>query len=293
MNRLKLERIKTATWIIPAVLSMVFLAATVVWSIYISMTNLSLLGEAARRPLFVGLDNYIKLFNDAFFYNSIKVSFIFTLMSALIGQAVLGLILAHILKKKDVRGKLLLGISVTLAWVIPDIVVVYVWGAFLAREGALNTILSVFGVKPVSWLTTRPMESVIIANIWRGTAFSMILFSSALETVNPELYEAADIDGASMWKKFRFITFPLIFPVIMIDLLLITIWTWGYFTLIYGLTGGGPGHLTEVQPVFIYRQAFQHFAIGYGAAISMIMMLIVGSMVVLYLRLLKMRRLKV
>jgi multiple sugar transport system permease protein len=87
----------------------------------------------------------------------------------------------------------------------------------------------------------------------------MILFSSALETVSPTLYEAADVDGASSWQKFKSITLPLITPVILVDLILITMWTFGHFSLVYGLTGGGPGRLTEVLPVFIYNQSFRHY----------------------------------
>jgi multiple sugar transport system permease protein len=115
----------------------------------------------------------------------------------------------------------------------------------------------------------------------------MILFLSALETIPPQIYEAANIDGCSSWQKFRYITLPLAAPVILVDLLLITIWTFGYFTFVFGLTGGGPGHATEIYPVFVYNEAFRLYKIGYGAAASFIMTAIVGMICIGYLILLR------
>jgi ABC-type sugar transport system permease subunit len=115
----------------------------------------------------------------------------------------------------------------------------------------------------------------------------MILFLSALETVPPQFYEAAEVDGASPWQKFIAITLPLTAPVILIDLFLITIWTFGYFTFVFGLTGGGPGHATEIAPVFIYNESFRLYKIGYGAAISFIMTTVVAMACIGYLILLK------
>ncbi len=271
----------------PAAIFLFFLLFAVLWSFYISFTDFSLVGRAARDPQFVGFKNYIKLFNDPTFYNSIKISFIFTIVSAFIGQAVLGLLLAIFLKQVNATIKVLVIVAVTLCWIMPDMVAVYVWGAFTSRSGLLNTILNWLKLSAVNWLGKMPLQTVTIANIWRGTAFSMMLFSSAIETIPPDYYEAAVVDGATSWQKFKSITLPLISPSILMDLILITMWTFGYFTLIYGLTGGGPGHLTEVFPVLIYNQAFSHYEIGYGAALSFIMMIIVGCLCGIYFILLR------
>ncbi len=99
-----------------------------------------------------------------------------------------------------------------------------------------------FGVPQQSWLESYPMAAVIVANVWRGTAFSMLLYASALEGIAPELFEAAGIDGAGMWKKLRYITLPMIKGAITTDLLLITLATLSDFTLVFVLTGGGPGY---------------------------------------------------
>jgi len=273
----------------PAMALLLLLIVAIGWALYVSFTDFALVGRAARDPQWIGLRNYLRLFRDPFFLHSLDISVKFTVGSAIIGQCLLGLLLAVLLKRKDINAgiKTAVAAAVTLCWVIPDIVVVYVWGAFTAPSGMLNTILGIFGLPPKRWLSEFPLETVIIANIWRGTAFSMILFSSALETVPPVYYEAADVDGASPWQRFRYITLPLITPTILIDLILITLWTFGYFTLIFGLTGGGPGRATEVMPVFIYNQSFRFYKIGYGAALSFVMMLIVGCMCLIYFVLLR------
>lgn len=277
----------TLTCISPVLILYFLLALLVGWGFYVSFTDFALVGRPARYPEFVGLSNYRRLLGDPAFWNAIRVSSIFTIGSALIGQASLGLFLAVLLKQKGIKFKTAVAAAVVLCWIIPDIVAVYIWGAFTACEGMLNTILGIFGLPAISWIGEMPLATVIIANIWRGTAFSMILLSSALETVPPHLYEAADVDGASPWQKFRSVTLPLITPTILINLILITMWTFGYFPLVFGLTGGGPGRLTEIFPVFVYNQAFRHFEIGYGAALSFVMMMIVASVCLIYIILLK------
>ena len=276
-------------WIAPALIFLFFLLVAMGWALYASFTNISLVGKEAISPQFIGLKNYVRIFKDPHFFNSIKISFAFTIGSALIGQCLLGLLLAVLLKQKAIKLKTGITTVVCLAWIIPDIVAVYVWGAFTAPEGMLNGLLGAVGLPTREWLAEAPLETLIIANIWKGTAFSMILFSSALETIPSHYYEAADMDGANSWQKFKSITFPLVTPIILMDLLLITIWTFGYFTLVYGLTGGGPGHLTEVFPVFIYKQAFAHYKVGYGAALSIVMTMIVSSVCLFYIMLLRRR----
>jgi len=270
----------------PTLIFLIFLLVAVGWAFYASFTDIMLVGPAAKSPQVIGLRNYERLFRDPFFYNSLIKSAIYT-ASVVAGQCVLGLFLAVLMTQKGVKIKLAVAVAVTLSWIIPDIVKVYTWGAFVHYEGSLNSILRVIGVPSVRWLSEKPLGVSIIGNVWGGTAFSMILFLSALETVPPQFYEAAEVDGASPWQKFKAITLPLTAPVILIDLFLITIWTFGYFTFVYGLTGGGPGHATEIAPVFIYNEAFRLYKIGYGAAISFIMTAMVGMACIGYLILLR------
>jgi len=270
----------------PTLIFLILLLVAVGWAFYASFTNIMLLGPAAKSPQVIGLRNYERLFRDPLFYNSLMKSAIYT-ASVVAGQCSLGLFLAVLMHQKGVKIKSAVAAAVTLSWIIPDIVKVYTWGAFVHYEGTLNSILRVVGVPSVRWFSEKPLEVCIIGNVWGGTAFSMILFLSALETVPPQIYEAAEVDGASSWQKFKAITLPLTAPVILIDLFLITIWTFGYFTFVYGLTGGGPGHATEIAPVFIYNEAFRLYKIGYGAAISFIMTAMVAMACIGYLILLR------
>lgn len=270
----------------PTLIFLIFLLVAVGWSFYASFTDFMLIGPAAKSPQVIGLRNYARLFRDPFFYNSLVKSVIYT-GSVVAGQCGLGLFLAVLMHQKAAKIKSVAAAAVTMSWIIPDIVKVYTWGAFVHYEGTLNNILRVVGVPPVRWLSENPLGVAIVGNIWGGTAFSMILFLSALETVPPTIYEAAEVDGASSWQKFKSITLPLTAPVILIDLFLITIWTFGYFTFVYGLTGGGPGRATEIAPVYIYNEAFRLFKVGYGAAISFIMTAMVAMACIGYLILLK------
>jgi multiple sugar transport system permease protein len=120
--------------------------------------------------------------------------------------------------------------------------------------------------------------------VWRGTAFTMLLFSSALEAIPDVLYDAAAVDGADGWRKFRFITIPLLRYTILLDFILITMGTFSVFGLVYAMTGGGPLGRSEIIGVYIYRNAFQYREIGYGSAASVIMLLINLVLALVYLR---------
>jgi len=263
------------------------------WGVVMSMTNISLVGRGAVHPRFVGLANYVKLLRDSRFYHSLWVTMFFTIFSALIGQVVLGLALALLLRKKDVKGRNVIALAVFVSWVIPEVVAGYMWGSYASREGLLNLLikalrLDVIGLEPTNWLFYRPLETITIANIWRGTAFSMILFSAALESIPEFLYEASSLDGATSWDKFRYITLPLLAPAILTDLILITIWTFGVFTMPFIMTGGGPGNKSELWTIYIYRQALlPPYEIGYAAAAATLMFLLTLLLIVAYMAVLK------
>jgi len=267
---------------LPFLLFMLLLIFCVLWALGVSFTDKALIGRAAIHPQFVGLKNYIRLLKHPAFLNSLKVTFVFTFFSAILGQGVSGLLLAVTLRNRKLKLKPLFEISILLGWLLPDMVAAFMWGAFASASGFLNTVLSPLGIPPVNWITSRPLLTVIIANIWKGTAWSYLLFAAALDTIPKELFEAADVDGASGWQKLTTISIPIILPTIFINILLVTIWTFGYFSLIYGMTGGGPGHATEVLSILMFKEAFDSFHIGYGSAISIAMTLIVGVLSVFY-----------
>src|SRR5207249_8318400 len=150
--------------------------------------------------------------------------------------------------------------------------------------GSLNTGLGLLGLGPVDWLGRFPMLAVIIGNIWRGTAFTMLIFLGALKTIPSDIYEAARIDGANAWRRFWDHTLPSLRPIAALTLLSITMATFGTFILIQTLTNGGPNIATETIALYAYQTAFQSYAIGYGSAIAVVMLGLNLIFAVFYLR---------
>jgi multiple sugar transport system permease protein len=271
----------------------VFMLGPAFWSLYISFTNMSLTGAGAATPQWVGLQNFVQILHDGEFFNAFRVSLTYLVASALIGQAVLGLLLAMLMRHRQRVFKSVLGAIIIIGWVIPDVVAGFLWSSFLAggpqsvlSPGLLNSIVATFGLPQHAWLQDYPMASIIVANIWRGTAFSMLLYASALEGIPPELLEAASIDGAGLWARIRHITLPLIKGSIATDLLLITLATLSDFTLVFVLTGGSNLN-TELLTIYQYRQAFQFYQIGYGSAISLLIIVVGAILSLLYIRVLR------
>ncbi|TMD80926.1 MAG: sugar ABC transporter permease [Chloroflexi bacterium] len=271
----------------------VFMLGPALWALYISFTNMSLTGAGAATPMWVGLQNFVQILHDAEFFNAFRVSLTYLVVSALIGQAVLGLLLAMLMRHRQRLFKSVLGAIIIVAWVIPDVVAGFLWSSFLAggpqsvlSPGLLNSIVATFGLPQHAWLQDYPMASIIVANTWRGTAFSMLLYASALEGIPPELLEAASIDGAGLWARIRYVTLPLIKGSIATDLLLITLATLSDFTLVYVLTGGSNLN-TELLTIYQYRQAFQFYQIGYGSAISLLILVVGAVLSLLYIRVLR------
>ncbi|WP_322801213.1 sugar ABC transporter permease [Thermoflexus sp.] len=267
----------------------VFLVFPSFWVLWISLTNQTLTGEAALRPQFVGLANFQALFDfenwmvRGYFGNALRNSVLFVIGSGLIGQAGLGLAIAWAFYRRRGLLRELVYTLAILAWIIPDVVVAFMWVAYLDRDqGTLNAVLSALGLGRVDWLIERPLLSIIIFNTWRGTAFSMLLFSSALATLPPSYLEAAAVAGARPWQAFRDIILPSIRSHILTDLVLITLWTFNTFTP-YLITAGGPTFRSEVVSIYTFRIAFQNFEFGRGAAVAVVMMMINLALALVYL----------
>jgi multiple sugar transport system permease protein len=158
------------------------------YSIYLSLTNASLVGAAATNPRFVGLRNYMRLFADGGFWNSLVVTFWFVLGSAVIGQFVLGLASAILLRRK-LRFKNLINSIILLPNAVPEVVAGYIWISMLAggEHGTLNRLLGALGISSVQWLQQFPLIMIIVANTWRGIASAMILMTAGLSAVPPEV----------------------------------------------------------------------------------------------------------
>jgi multiple sugar transport system permease protein len=270
----------------PAVILLVlFLAGPIAYCIYYAFTDLQLTGASATH--FVGLHNFMRAFSDSGFLNAVWLTLVFTVGSAIIGQNTLGLALAVLMEKAAAPVRAITSTVVIGAWVLPEVVAGYLMYAFFFDKGSLNAILGGLGLPQQNWLYTMPILAVCLANVWRGTAFSMMVFSAALNEVPQELVEAATMDGAGPWKRFWHVTLPIIRRSIMSNLMLITLQTLSVFGLIYIMTGGGPGNRSETLPIFMYQQAFQNALIGYGTAIALVLLLVGALFSVIYIRLLK------
>jgi multiple sugar transport system permease protein len=282
--------IRSILFLFPACLLLItFFIGPILLTFYFAFTNMSLTGTTAKAIEFVGFKNFMYMFSDPNFRISVIKTIIFLIFSAVIGQQVLGFILAILMKERNRTFRRIIGTIVLAGWVTPEIVVAFAFFAFLNEKGTLNTMLEWIGVKPIAWLFTFPMVSVIIANIWHGTAFSMLVFQSALDNVPKSVEEAAIIDGATRWQRLWKITIPMIKGQIVTNMVLVTLQTLGVFTLIYALTGGGPGTATQTLPIYMYNQAFVNYQLGYGTAISLAMLIIGIIASLLYIRLLKVK----
>jgi len=270
----------------PAVVLLgVFLAGPILYCIYSAFTDMALTGAAGAH--FVGLDNFRKAFSSGEFRQSLLYTLIFTIVSAVIGQNVLGMLLALLMRSGSAVVRALVSSIVVGAWVMPEVVAGYLWSAFLGNDGSLNHILGLFSVPGQNWLFSVPILAVSLANIWRGTAFSMLVYSAALSEVPKEIEEAATVDGAGTLQRLWSVTLPMIRRTVTTNLMLITLQTLSVFGLIWTMTRGGPSNRSQTLPLFAYQQAFQLSQLGYGTALALVLLAIGGVFSLVYLRALR------
>jgi len=283
-----LGRTRAVAFITPGFLLIAaFLVFPALWTIYLGVTDFRLTGVAAADPKVVGLANYTQALSDPAFRNSLVLTLIFVLGSAVIGQSVMGFLIASSMRAVPKTVKTVVESLVLLAWILPSSIVAFLWVAFLNRDG--GTLSTLLNTPDTAWLLEHPMASIIVFNTWRGTAFSMLLFSAALGAVPPSQLETARLAGAGAWQQLRDVIFPHIRGHVLTNTLLISLWTFNDFSP-YLLTAGGPNHATETLPVFIYQRALYGGELGYGSAISFLMLLINLVIALFYIRLLRERR---
>jgi ABC-type sugar transport system permease subunit len=218
---------------------------------------------------FVGFQNFAKLFQDRLFFQSILNTLIFLFIHIPL-QIVVALFLAEMLNQK-IRLRGLLRASYFLPVVISGVVVTIVWSQLYGQDtGLLNRILVSIGLPKVGWLIDPAiaMPSIAIMATWKNVGLYVVLFLVGLQSVPPQYYEAADIDGASHWQKFRYITIPAINPTIFMVVILSTIVGFSLFIEPYIMTSGGPLNSTVSAVLYIYKQAFTYYHMGYAAALG-------------------------
>ena len=218
---------------------------------------------------FIGFQNFTKLFQDRLFFQSILNTLIFLFIHIPL-QIVVALFLAEMLNQK-IRWRSFLRASYFLPVVISGVVVTIVWSQLYGLDsGLLNRILISVGLPKVEWITNPniAMPSIAIMATWKNVGLYVVLFLVGLQSVPPHYYEAADIDGASHWQKFRYITIPAINPTIFMVVILSTIGGFSLFIEPYIMTGGGPLNSTVSAVLYIYKQAFTYYHMGYAAALG-------------------------
>ncbi|MER2059256.1 MAG: sugar ABC transporter permease [Niallia sp.] len=289
-RRGKSDHFKAAIFLAPTwLLLLIFFIGPMILTLLFSFTNLALTGAEASQLRFVGFENFARMFQDPDFRSSVWNTIIFVFFSAVLGQCFFGFLIAFLMKEKNKTFRRIVGLIIIAAWVTPEVVVAFCWVAFLGEGGTANWIISLFHIEPIAWLFTFPMVSVVIANMWRGTAFSMMVFQAALDDIPKDVEEAAIMDGASRWQVIRYITIPMVKGTIATNMMLVTHQTLGVFALIYTMTGGGPGVSTATLPVFMYKQAFVSYQLGYGTAISFVLLLLGAIASLLYMKTLKVK----
>ena len=253
----------------------------VLYAFYIGFTNLALVGSRSRDYSFTGLENVTRMLGDYVFVKSSWLTILFVVGSAIVGQSVLGMLLAILLRNAVVPIRVVVGSVVIVAWVLPEITVALIWYAFSQAGGTLSILL---GHTSSNYLVLVPMLIVSVANLWRNVAFSMLVFSAGLRNLPSEVLEAAEVEGASVWRRYRLVILPLLRPTIVTNLLLVTILNLSEFTLIYAMTQGGPGIETTTLPIYVYQEAFVFHQLGYGTAISLVLVLIGAIFSLLFVR---------
>ncbi|HPO82698.1 MAG TPA: sugar ABC transporter permease [bacterium] len=270
-----------------AVIIMVVLVYPLLYSGYLSFFE-TFVGPGTLILTPVGLKNYIETIKNPQWWWAFGRTAYFVLYDILVGMS-LGLGIALLLNK-EFRLRGIARALVLFPYVLPSIVKALMWKwIYNSDYGFLNGLLFQLGLIKdyIPWLSspTLAIHMVILANIWEGTPFAIIMYLAALQTIPKELYEASEVDGATSWQMFTKITFPLIKPMTFILIVIKTVATFKIFDLVYALTAGGPGGSTQVVGYLMYSTVFDSLQFGKGAAMSYILLAIILVLVFIYSRL--------
>lgn len=279
-------------WLIPigVVLLLLFVYPTIEVIRY-SFTNASIL----TKDFVYTFGSYRSVFTNPHTYSGLRTTVIFVFFSVIF-QVLIGLIVALAVDKGEelrMHGTVFVRVATMLSWAIPGSIVGIIWKLLYVEDatGILITALKNTGLNNISFLTqpASALVCVIIANIWRGSAQSMILSYSGLKTIPKDIIEAANMDGANAWQRFRYVTLPAITPVLSINAVLSTIATFNTFDMIMSLSAGGPGRAMEVLALTTYNTIFGSYSLGRGSAYATLLLLTNVGMGVIYFTFLKKR----
>lgn len=234
---------------------------------------------------FVGFRNYIMVLTDIDFYNTLILTFKWTILTMVL-KILIGFIMALFLNG-ELYFKNILRFLILIPWAIPQIVVAILWSWILnGQYGYLNYYLQKFGFieEIIKWLSDPKLAfiSTSVVDAWIGIPLIAMIFLSGISSIPNSLYEAAKVDGANIFKRFIYITLPSMKKVILITLTLTTIWTFNAFNVIYVLTGGGPMDATETMMIKIYHEAFGKYNLGVSSTLSVTVFIILTILSIMY-----------
>ncbi len=259
---------------------LVFLVGPILASLYLSFTEY----KPGLTPVWLGLSNYARMFGDELFYHSLRVTSIYTLFSVPMGLlTALGL---AVLLNQGVRGLRFFRTAFYLPSLISGVAVAIVFSWIFNKQfGVINFFLSLFGINGPNWLGDPDwtLPAFVMMSLW-AVGGTVVIFIAALQGVPVELYEAAELDGAANWRRFINITLPLISPVILFALITGVIATFQTFAVSYIMTGGGPANASLFYLLYLYRNAFSWFEMGYASALAWFLFLIIMICTVILLR---------
>ncbi len=249
-----------------------FISFPVIFSVVLTFHKWNILSEMQ----YVGFDNYIRLFQDRLFWKALVNTMTFLIIHIPL-QLVIALLLAYFLDQK-ILFKGFFRATFFLPVVISGVVVTMVWQQlYMVDSGLINKLLVSIGLGKVEWLTNKniAMISIAIMATWKNVGLYVILFLVGLQSVPRRYYEAADVEGANQWQKFRYITLPAINPTIFMVTILSTIGGFNLFIEPYIMTGGGPLNSTLSAMLYIYKQAFEYYHMGYSATLGIVFAFII------------------
>lgn len=260
---------------LPTIILLAFLTIfPLLFTLYYSLTDYYYLASGA--PKFIGIDNFVKIIKDRYFQQAVGNTVRFTLF-AVVFETGLGLAIA-VLVNSIRRGNKVLRTVVLMPTLLPPVTVALVWQIMFSNNyGIINKLIGYIGIAPQNWLldVRTAFYSILVIDIWQYTPFAFLMIYASIQTVPLGQYEAATIDGASRWQQFIFVTLPNILSGIILVVLLRTIDTFRLFDKVNILTKGGPANSTATITQYIYLNGIRNLKVGYGAAASLIMTVIV------------------
>jgi multiple sugar transport system permease protein len=273
------------------ILLLLFYGYPVFDNLRMSFTDLSLLGMKQGGD-WVGLANYRELVRSGDLGHILFNTFVWLTATSVILRLLMGLGIALLLNTRALRVLRLASVArfaLLIPWATPPIVAVVIWRFLLERNGFVNGALAWLGLigQPIAFLADMRTvwPSIMVIMLWNTVPLIALSLLSSLQTVPEEYYEAAELDGATSWQMFRFVTLPFLMPAILVLGLMSVFWSFNNFVYVWLATGAGPGTFTNVLATEVYMKAFVDFRLGYSSAIGMVMAVIMGAFGILYLRL--------